>query len=100
MFGALEAGDFQSIEGIVTQLASYFNPSPTAGPRKRGSVRRASGFVQIIHGQEAGGSFVLDDAPGMGIISYAPKKRNCRNQASLIEFLFWVCKPDSVGGDA
>ena len=47
MFDALEAGDFQSIEGIVTQLASYFNPSPTAGPRTRGSVRRASGFVQI-----------------------------------------------------
>jgi len=47
MFDALEAGDFQSIEGIVTQLASHFNPSPTAGPRTRGSVRRASGFVQI-----------------------------------------------------
>ena len=31
----------------VTQLTSYFNPSPTAGPRTRGSVRRASGFVQI-----------------------------------------------------
>ena len=47
MFDALEAGDFQSIEGIVTQLTSYFNPSPTADPRTRGSVRRASGFVQI-----------------------------------------------------
>src|SRR6202521_3116719 len=32
----------------VTQLTSYFNPSPTAGPRTRGSVRRASGFVQIL----------------------------------------------------
>src|SRR6202043_1674814 len=31
----------------VTQLTSYFNPSPTADPRTRGSVRRASGFVQI-----------------------------------------------------
>jgi hypothetical protein len=47
MFDALEAGDFQSIEGIVTQFTSYFNPSPTADPRTRGSVRRASGFVQI-----------------------------------------------------
>jgi hypothetical protein len=31
----------------VTQLTSYFNPSPTADPRTRGSVRRVSGFVQI-----------------------------------------------------
>jgi hypothetical protein len=31
----------------VTQLTSYFNPSPTADPRTRASVRRASGFVQI-----------------------------------------------------
>jgi len=31
----------------VTQLTSYFNPSPAAGPRTRGSVRRTSGFVQI-----------------------------------------------------
>jgi hypothetical protein len=31
----------------VTQLTAYFNPSPTADPRTRGSVRRASGFVQI-----------------------------------------------------
>jgi hypothetical protein len=31
----------------VTQLTSYFNPLPTADPRTRGSVRRASGFVQI-----------------------------------------------------
>jgi predicted metalloprotease with PDZ domain len=32
----------------VTQLTSCFNPSPTAGPRTRGSVRRDSGFVQIV----------------------------------------------------
>jgi hypothetical protein len=32
----------------VTQLTSYFNPSPTADPRTRASVRRASGFVQIL----------------------------------------------------
>jgi hypothetical protein len=31
----------------VTQLTAYFNPSPTADPRTRGSVRRASRFVQI-----------------------------------------------------
>jgi hypothetical protein len=31
----------------VTQLTSYFTPSPNADPRTRGSVRRASGFVQI-----------------------------------------------------
>jgi hypothetical protein len=31
----------------VTQLTSYFNPSPTVCPGTRGSVRRASGFVQI-----------------------------------------------------
>ena len=31
----------------VTQLTSFFNPSTTADPRARGSVRRASGFVQI-----------------------------------------------------
>ncbi|MGA8442815.1 MAG: hypothetical protein WB714_31670, partial [Candidatus Sulfotelmatobacter sp.] len=31
----------------VTQLTSYFNPSPTADSRARGSVRRVSGFVQI-----------------------------------------------------
>jgi hypothetical protein len=31
----------------VAQLTAYFNPSQTANPRTRGSVRRASGFVQI-----------------------------------------------------
>jgi hypothetical protein len=31
----------------VAQLTSSFNPLSTADPRARGSVRRASGFVQI-----------------------------------------------------
>src|ERR1700686_3347759 len=31
----------------LTQLTSFFNPSTTADPRTRGSVRRASSFVQI-----------------------------------------------------
>jgi len=31
----------------VAQLTSSFNPLSTGDPRTRGSVRRASGFVQI-----------------------------------------------------
>jgi len=37
----------QGLPFSVTQLTSFFNPSTTADPRTRGSVRRASGFVQI-----------------------------------------------------
>jgi hypothetical protein len=63
----------------VTQLTAYFNPSQTANPRTRGSVRRASGFVQIAialfdFGRKSGP--ILDERKRLGQLAASSRSRS------------------------